>query len=161
MTVTSAVAVGGVLSYDPQPPPLAPMFAYVALGVLWGVVSAVGVIRPRHLGLGVAATFAITGAQLARLAERPQAWAYGLTMATALICFVLYWLVRATVLLAFGVIGATIAVPEAVVSWTHNSLNGPAILLIAGAVLVGASALGLWLRSVHTAGGHPAVTPGR
>jgi hypothetical protein len=47
------------------------------------------------------------------------------------------------------VIGATIAVPEAVVNWTHNSLGGPAILLIAGAVLVGASALGLWLRSVH------------
>jgi hypothetical protein len=35
------------------------------------------------------------------------------------------------------------------VDWTHNSLGGPAILLIAGAVLIAASALGLWLRSSH------------
>jgi len=152
MAATSAVAVGGALTYDPHLPALAPMFAYVALGVLWGVVSAVGVIRPRHLGLAVAATFAIIGAHLANLAAQPHAWAYGLTMATALTCFALYWLERATVLLALGVIGATIAVPEAVVSWTHNSLGGPAILLIAGAVLVGASALGLWLRSVYGTG---------
>jgi hypothetical protein len=152
MAAMSAIAVGGALAYDRPLPALAPTFAYVALGVVWGFVSLIGLIRPRHLGLAVAATFAIVGAQLATATDHRQSWAYGLTMAAALICFVLYWLQRATVLLAFGVIGATVAVPEAVVDWTNNSLNGPAILLIAGAVLVAASALGLWLRSVKTSG---------
>ena len=55
-------------------------------------------------------------------------------------------------------IGATVAVPEAVVDWTHNSLNGPTILLIAGAVLVAASALGLWLRSVKATGSTAGLT---
>ena len=48
--------------------------------------------------------------------------------------------------------------PEAVVDWTNNSLGGPTILLIAGPVLVAASALGLWLRSVKTTGPQPVLT---
>jgi hypothetical protein len=146
MATMSAVAVGGALSYEPHLPRLAPMFAYVGLGVLWALISLVGLIRPRRIGLALAAAFAIGGAQLANILTDSSPWAYGLTMAAALLCFVLYWLERATVLLAFGVIGATIAVPEAVVDWTNNSLGGPAILLISGAVLIAASALGLWLR---------------
>ena len=157
MATMSAIAVGGALANYDAMPGLVPMFAYVGLGVAWGLISAVGLIQPRRIGLAVGAGFAIGGAQLTSLAIVSTPWAYRLTMAAALLCFVLYWLERATVLLAFGVIGLSIAVPEAVVDWTNDSLGGPAILLISGAVLITASALGLWLRSARVTT-HPAST---
>ena len=69
--------------------------------------------------------------------------------AASVLILVGYWVRRATALLAFGAVAVTIAVPEAVADWTGDELSGPGILLLSGAVLVGASALGLWLRSIR------------
>ena len=55
------------------------------------------------------------------------------------------WL-RSIVLLVAGVLGVTLAVPEAVLDWTNGALGASLILLVAGAVLVAASAVGLRLR---------------
>jgi hypothetical protein len=145
----SVVATAGAIELDPANRPHVPTFAFLGLGVLWGLVSATGLARPRHIGLAIGAGLAVVGAQLELGAGDRLILAYSLTFAVAVACFVGYWLQRATVLLAFGVIAATIAIPEAVSDWTDDSLGGPAILLISGAVLIAASALGLWLRSIR------------
>ena len=113
-------------------------------------MAAAGLIRPKHIGYAIGAAIAVVGAQLELGADERFAWAYSVTFVVAIACFVVYWLERATVLLVFGVIATTIAVPEAVTDWTDDALSGPAILLISGAVLVAASALGLWLCSVRS-----------
>lgn len=146
----SVVTTAGLIELDTAHRPHLPTMAFVALGVVWGIASAAGLIRPRHIGYAIGAGLAIVGGQLELGADERFIWAYSVTFAVAVACFIVYWLERATVLLAFGVIATTIAVPEAVTDWTNDALSGPAILLISGAVLVGASALGLWLRSMRS-----------
>ena len=146
IAVMSVVATGGALQltrFDAQ----ATTWAFGALGIVWGIVSVLGLIKPRHIGFGLGAAIAILGAQLSIGSNAPLA--YGMTFGFAVLCFVGYWVERATTLLAFGVIGATIAVPEAVQHATHSSLSGPTILFLSGAALVAMSAVGLWLRSVR------------
>ncbi|HEX6485476.1 MAG TPA: hypothetical protein VF012_02095, partial [Nocardioidaceae bacterium] len=48
--------------------------------------------------------------------------------------------------LAVGVVGVTLAVPEALLDWTEGSLGTAGVLLVAGVTLLGASLLGLRLR---------------
>ena len=146
----SVVTTAGLIELDTAHRPHLPTLAFVGLGVVWGVAAAAGLIRPKHIGYAIGAAVAVVGAQLELGADERFAWAYSVTFAVAIACFVVYWLERATVLLVFGVIATTIAVPEAVTDWTDDALSGPAILLISGAVLVAASALGLWLRSVRS-----------
>jgi hypothetical protein len=154
MTVgMSTYAVAGMIVMVGGRGMLVDMYAYVGLGLAWGAAAMLGAARPRHVGLALAATIAIIGAQLG-LDREPVA--YGLTFAIAIVCFLLYWIERATVLLVFGVIAATIAVPEAVNHLTDDRLGGPAILLLTGAVLVGMSALGLWIRSARNGQSLPA-----
>ena len=152
MATMSVIATIGALQI-PTYDPLLSTLAFVGLGLLWGAVSAVGLILPRHIGLALAAAIAIVGAQLAMDRDTTRPLAYSLTFLIALGCFVGYWLERATALLAFGVVAATIAVPEAVADGTNGQLSGPGILLISGTVLVAASALGLWLRSLRRSNG--------
>lgn len=149
----SAIATTGLieLQMDDTYQPLVPTLYLVGLGVAWTIATEVGLVKPRHIGLALGTGFAIFGAQMLIGAEGYQPWAYGLTFVAGLGCFLVYWLERATVLLAFGVVAVTIAVPEAVTDWTDDALSGPAILLISGAVLVAASAIGLWLRSARNA----------
>lgn len=146
MAILSAVATGGAQAI-PDHQPLLLTFSFIGLGVLWAVVAVSSLVKPRHIALAVGAIFGIAGAQLALDSDGNNPWAYGLTFVLALLCFVGYWIERATVLLALGVVSTTIAVPEAIMDWTDDSLSGPAILLVSGVVLVAASALGLWLRS--------------
>ncbi len=145
MAALSATATAGAAQVPDYHTLLMPL-SFIGLGVVWAVVSALGAITPRHLGLAIGGIFAIYGAQWA-YHDQTAPFAYGLTFLIALICFVAYWLDRATALLVLGVISTTIAVPEAIMDWTNDALSGPAILLVSGVVLVGASALGLWLRS--------------
>jgi hypothetical protein len=154
MTVGMSVfAVAGALEMSDERAALLDVYAYVGLGLAWGVAAMVGLARPRPVGLALAATITIIGAQLGL--DRPPV-AYGLTLAVAVACFLLYWIERETVLLVFGVIAATIAIPEAVNHLTDDRLSGPAILLVSGAVLVAMSALGLWIRSARNGQSLPA-----
>jgi hypothetical protein len=72
---------------------------------------------------------------------------------------VLYRWQREVVLLVAGVVGATIAVPEAISDLTNGAVSGSVILLVAGAVLIATSAVGLRLRAAATAHPDDAVTP--
>jgi hypothetical protein len=90
--------------------------------------------------------------ELVELGAAP--WAYGLTGAVALACFLLYRRQRQFVLLVAGVGAAAITVPEAVADVTNGALGGSLILLVAGVVLVAFSALGLRLRGAGGPRGH-------
>lgn len=76
-----------------------------------------------HPWVGYAATAVVAGAAFAAYVVRPS-WPY----------------------LATGVIGVTLAVPEALLDWTQGSLGAAGGLLISGGTLLGASLLGLRLR---------------
>jgi hypothetical protein len=149
----SAFAVGGALTSVDRPINLLDSYAYIGLGVAWGIVALIGLARPRHTALAIAAVITVVGAQLAF--ER-EPIAYGVTFGVAVVCFLLYWTERTATLLLFGVVAATIAVPQAVSHLTNDALSGPAILLLSGAVLVSASAVGLWVRSARQARALPA-----
>jgi hypothetical protein len=149
----SAFAVGGAITAVDRPIDRLEVFAYIALGLAWGAVALANLARPRHTALAIAAVITVIGAQLGFDREPV---AYGVTFAVAVACFLLYWTERTTTLLLLGVVATTIAVPQAVSHLTNDALSGPAILLLAGAVLVGASAVGLWVRSARQARTLPA-----
>jgi hypothetical protein len=117
----------------------------LALGVVWTGAALLRVVAPRWLGVAVGAVLAISGAQLP--IGQQSGLAYGLTAAVAVAGLVLYRWHREVVLLVAGVVGMTIAVPEAVSDLTNGAVSGSVILLVAGAVLVATSVVGLRLRA--------------
>jgi len=117
----------------------------LGLGAVWTVVGLLRLVRPRWLAVAVGAVLALSGAQLP--IGQQSGLAYGLTAAVAVAGLVLYRWHREVVLLVAGVVGMTIAVPEAVSDLTDGAVGGSVILLVAGAVLVATSVLGLRLRA--------------
>lgn len=109
------------------------------LAAVWGVLVAFDVIRHRATAAGIAAALALIGAQFPEHAFI----VYSTTLVVALVCFGCYLADRMPILLIGGVIGVTIAVPEAVWDWTGGAVNGAFLVLIAGAVLLLAGGLGL------------------
>jgi hypothetical protein len=109
------------------------------LAAIWGVLVAFDVIRHRAAGAGIAAALALIGAQFPEHAFIQ----YSTTLVVALVCFGWYLADRMPILLIGGVIGVTIAVPEAIWDWTGGAVNGAVLVLIAGAVLLLAGGIGL------------------
>ncbi len=109
------------------------------LAAVWAVLVGFDVVRHRATGAGVAAALALIGAQFPEHAFI----VYSTTFVVALVCFGCYLADRMPILLIGGVIGVTIAVPEAVWDWSHGAINGAILVLLAGAVLLGAGGLGL------------------
>ncbi|MEV4805369.1 DUF2157 domain-containing protein [Nonomuraea sp. NPDC049421] len=123
---------------------LAAALSLVVLGVVWTALVLAGVIAQRALGLGLGAVIALVGGQQ----DAGTVWASTMTAAIAVACLLLYRRERAWVLLVAGVVGFTIAVPEAIWHWTGGAVGGSVIVMIAGAVLVTASVLGIrWHRT--------------
>ncbi|WP_326638606.1 hypothetical protein OG884_30590 [Streptosporangium sp. NBC_01755] len=118
--------------------------AYIALGVVILVLALAGLLAPRDLGLGMGAAIALFGGQWPVLWDG-DAWGYWLTAVIALACLALYGRRRTWVLIVSGVAGLTLAVPEAVWDWTDGAVGGAVILVLAGAVLLAASGLGVVL----------------
>jgi hypothetical protein len=125
--------------------------ALLALGALWLALAATGGLPHRGVGLGTGAVLALVGAQLPVGQSGAEGWAYALTFGVALACFGLYRWRRELVLLVAGVVGVAVAAPEAVYDWTGGAAGGAVVLLVAGAALVGASAVGLGLWRTHPA----------
>lgn len=117
--------------------------ALVVVGLTWNVLDASGSLTPPGPGFAVGAAVALVGAQQPLGEPGGAAWAYGLTFVVALV-----WLTgnlwhRSPVLLVAGIVGLTIAIPQAIWDWTDGAVGGALIALIAGAVLLIASAFGL------------------
>jgi hypothetical protein len=150
VAVTAAMSIGAVVGLVEevwQTRPLGVGLTLVALGAAWVAVTVAGWARPKWLGLLIGFGLAIVGAQLPLAEGGTEAWAYGLTLAVAAGCLLLYRWERSLMTLAGGVIGVTLAVPEMISDVTDGAVGGAAILLIAGVVLVAASAAGMrWHR---------------
>ncbi|GAB2683439.1 hypothetical protein GCM10027271_51800 [Saccharopolyspora gloriosae] len=131
------------------------MVLLIALGAAWAALSAGGILeRPardragrirREVGFGIGAATALSGAQWTVIGH--QSWSYATTFVLAVLCFAAFLRLRSTVLLVFGVLGVTVAVPEALYDWTGGALGGPLIVLLVGAVLLTTGGLGLRLRN--------------
>jgi hypothetical protein len=91
IAAASITATVGALELVAYPPRLAPMFAFVGLGLLFGLVAAARLLVPRRIGLALGAGIAIAGAHLASVDSQARAWTYGLTVLIGLVCFVGYW----------------------------------------------------------------------
>jgi hypothetical protein len=131
-------AIGDVFGWG-EP---ASAIGFLALGVVWSVLTATGWVRETSLGWSAGAALCLLGAHEPGIGVWAP-WSYCLTIAVALVAFTIYVRARTTVLLAAGVVGVVVAVPEAIWDWTGGALGGPLIVLITGAVLLAAGGAGL------------------
>ncbi|WP_278314776.1 hypothetical protein [Lolliginicoccus levis] len=115
----------------------------VMLGIGWLVVAARSVVAPAWAGFLVGVVIAVAGSQFALGADY-EAWAYSLAAVVAVACFVLFSATRSPLLVIGGVVATALAVSEAVWHWTGGAIGGAAAVLIAGAVLLVGSAIGLY-----------------
>lgn len=119
--------------------------AFLGLGIAWLLLAENDVWREVVPGRILGSALVVIGAQIPVTSETP--WVgYLLTLLVAAVGFTLYVVRRAWPYLAVGVVGVTLAVPEALLDWTEGSLGTAGVLLVAGVTLLGASVLGLRLR---------------
>jgi MFS family permease len=122
---------------------------YLAVGLVWLALAEKGIWREVVPGRMIGAVLVVVGAQLPVGSDL--AWVgYLLTLLVAVAGFAMYVARRAWPYLAVGVVGVTLAVPEALLDWTEGSLGTAGVLLVAGVTLLGASLLGLRLRQEVT-----------
>jgi hypothetical protein len=137
----SLMATATVLDvYDATP--LVWAAGFVALGAVWVMLAHTGLAAPRLLAYGGGAALALIGGQQPLRSPDTRTWTYVITLAVAFACLALYRMERQLVLLLAGVVGVTVAVPEAVWDATNGAGGAAAVLLVGGAVLLAASAIG-------------------
>jgi len=120
----------------------------LVLGTLWAGLVWRRLVAERRFGFAIAVTLGLIGAQTVLADDRPAAniLAYALTAVVAGCCFTAYAKMREWVLLAGGVVGATLVVPEALYDVTDGSLGAAGVLLVAGVTLLAGSLIGLRIR---------------
>lgn len=119
------------------------------LGVVWLVLAELGrwneVLSARVIGCAVA----LVGAQIPVFDD--QQWvAYVATAVVGAASFWAYVVTRAWPYLAAGVVGVTLAVPEALSDWFDGALGAAGVLLATGVTLLLAALAGLRLRQEVT-----------
>ena len=152
LLATGGFSVGVVLAVDSQwfsssTPSVT--VGLLVLGALWAALALTGRLVEESFGLAGAAAIALAGAQVPVGSQNPW-WGYCLTALIALACFAGYLRHRTVVLLAFGVLGITVAVPEAVWHWARGALSGPLTVLVVGLAFLAASGIGLLLRRTRS-----------
>lgn len=116
----------------------------LGLGLLWLVLAETGVWRERVPARAIGLVLAVLGGQIPAFGDAT-AWAYSLTGAVAVLAFAGYLARRSWPYLAAGVVGLTLAVPEALFDLTGESLGAAGVLLATGLTLLLAALLGLRL----------------
>lgn len=117
----------------------------LGLGTLWVIAAETGAWREAQPARIIGLSLALVGAQIPAFGDEV-AWAYTLTGAVAVLAFAGYLTRRAWPYLAAGVVGLTVAVPEALFDLTGESLGAAGVLLATGLTLLVAALLGLRLR---------------
>jgi hypothetical protein len=127
------------------------------LGVLWAGLAWRRLVAEHLFALAIAVALGLSGAQIVLFEDRPagNVLAYVLTAVVAGGCFTAYAKVREWVLLAGGVAGATVVVPEILYDVTDGSLGASGVMLVAGLTLLAGSLVGLRIRRDPGAGGVP------
>ena len=130
-----------------EPIPLGLVF--LGVGLVWIALTEKAVWHEVVPARIIGSVMVVVGAQIPVASE--QAWVgYLLTLLVAVAGFGMYVARQAWPYLAVGVVGVTLAVPEALLDWTEGSLGTAGVLLVAGVTLLGASLLGLRLRQEVT-----------
>jgi hypothetical protein len=122
--------------------------AAVALAAAWAVLAWRRFVRERRAALAIAVALGLFGAQLPVLGGGDAAGYLGylLTAVVVAACFGAYTRMREWVLVAGGVAGATVVVPEFLYDITGGSLGAAGVLLVAGVTLLAGSLAGLRIR---------------
>jgi hypothetical protein len=120
----------------------------LALGVAWAGLAWRGVVTERRLAPAIAVVLALFGAQFTIIdgTDAENYLGYVLTTLVAAACFAAYIRIREWVLLAGGVAGATLVVPEFLYDVTDGSLGASGVMLVAGVTLLAGSLAGLRIR---------------
>ena len=120
----------------------------LVLGVLWAGLAWRRLVAEHRFALAIAVTLGLIGAQTVLFEDRPadKIFAYSLTALVAGCCFTAYAKMREWVLLAGGVAGATLVVPEILYDVTDGSLGASGVMLVAGVTLLAGSLTGLRIR---------------
>lgn len=114
-------------------------------GVLWLVVTDLGVLREQVVARVVGAGVALVGAQVPVIDGHD--WlGYLMTAGLVVVGVAMYLGRQAWPYLALSVIGVTLVVPEAVSDWTEGSLGVVGGVLVTGMTLLAASFAGYRLR---------------
>jgi len=100
-------------------------------------------LRERLVGLALGSGIALFGAQQLIGQDDTAPWAYLLSFGLGAALLAVHYSVRSWVPLVFAVIAIALAVPEAIWDLTDHAVGGAAIPLIAGLILLAASAIGL------------------
>ncbi|MDQ1669874.1 MAG: hypothetical protein QOE40_1935 [Actinomycetota bacterium] len=129
-----------------EPDMAAYALALLLLGTGWAVLGLNAVVGAREVALATGAGLALFAAQLPVFSGDQQWPAYVLTALVAVAGYVGYLWTRSWSVLAVGVLGTTLVVPEALHDWTDGSVSAAGSLLVAGLTLLAASAAGLRLR---------------
>ena len=136
----------GLMSLDVYGPVLHGLVV-LGTGCIWLVLAETArwheVLPARVVGVAML----VAGAQIPIGSEDHPWVAYLGLGVVAVVGFSVYVVRRAWPYLVAGVAGVTLAVPEALLDWTEGSLGTAGVLLVAGVTLLGASLLGLRLRS--------------
>ena len=140
---------GGGSSFLTGPSQLASSAAgasLLLLGAAVCVLAVVGALRERGTAVGLGAVTSYTGALML---ETPVDHVAELAVAVALFTLFALWRSRTRgpgSALVFGVLTATVAIPRLVWELTDGEVSGAGVLLVAGAVLLISSAVGIRLR---------------
>jgi hypothetical protein len=120
----------------------------VALGAGWAVLAWRRLVPERRAGLAIAVALGLFGAQFPVMdgGDAAEYLGYLLTVVVAAACFTAYARVREWILVAGGVVGATVVVPEFLYDVTGGSLGAAGVLLVAGVTLLAGSLIGLRIR---------------
>jgi len=131
----------------------------LALGTVWVVLAWRGLVAEHRFALGIAVTLGLIGAQVVALGDGDARHylGYALTALVAGLCFTAYTQIREWVVLAGGVIGATLVVPEFLYDVTGGSLGASGAMLVAGVTLLAGSLAGLRIRRNPDPGPRPAA----
>lgn len=121
----------------------------IALGAVWVTLALLRTRVDEAFGLVFGAVIALIGAQWPMSTEHLW-WGYGTTVVIAALCFAGYVWLRIAALLVPGVIGMTIAVPEAVWDWTGGALSAPLTVLVVGLVFLIAAGAGVRLSNMRS-----------
>jgi hypothetical protein len=123
-------------------------FSLLALAAVWVVLAWRRLVTEHRFALAIAVTFGLIGAQLVVIgdSETQNYLGYALTALVAGICFAAYARIREWVVLAGGVVGATLVVPEFLYDVTDGSLGASGVMLVAGVTLLAGSLAGLRIR---------------
>ncbi|GIF22290.1 hypothetical protein BJ973_002614 [Actinoplanes tereljensis] len=121
----------------------------IALGLGWVLLLWRRLVAEHRFALAIAVTFGLGGAQLLVASDggTQNYLGYALTAIVAGICFTAYARLRDWVVLAGGVIGATLVVPEFLYDISGGSLGASGVMLAAGVTLLAGSLAGLRLRN--------------